>query len=299
METVIVAKGECPDVEKMKGVERLVSDTKPFKLSSREFREEDTVVKVGKTEIGSKTLTVIAGPCAVESKQQTLKVAEFVKKNGATILRGGAFKPRTSPYSFQGLGEEGLKILAEARKKTGLSIVTEVMEPRYVKLVAKYADVVQIGARNMQNFPLLFEVGKCGKPVLLKRGMSATIEDLLLAADYVMSKGNEDVILCERGIRTFETATRNTLDISAVPIVKKLSHLPIIVDPSHATGRRDLIVPMAKAGIAAGADGIMVEVHSNPDKALCDGSQSLTLDGFSELMSEIKTISRAVGRRLE
>ena len=299
METVIVAKGECPEVEKMNGVERLVSDTKPFKLSSREFKEDDTVVKVGGAEIRGKPLLVIAGPCAVESERQTFEVAEFVKKNGASILRGGAFKPRTSPYSFQGLGEEGLKILAEARAKTGLPVVTEVMEPRYVELVAKYADIVQIGARNMQNFPLLFEVGRCGKPVLLKRGMSATIEDLLLAADYVMSKGNEDVILCERGIRTFETLTRNTLDLSAVPIVKKLSHPPIIIDPSHATGRRDLIVPMAKAGIAAGADGVMVEVHSNPDTALCDGSQSLTLDGFSELMPELRTISRAVGRRLK
>ena len=299
METVIVAKGECPGVEKMDGVERVISDTKPFKLSGREFRELDTIVRVGETEIGGKALSIIAGPCAVESKQQTLGAAEAVKKGGATLLRGGAFKPRTSPYSFQGLGEEGLKILAEAREKTGLPIVTEVMEPRYAKLVAKYADMVQIGARNMQNFPLLFEVGKCGKPVLLKRGMSATIEDLLLAADYVMSQGNENVVLCERGIRTFETATRNTLDLSAVPVIQKLSHLPVIVDPSHATGKRSLITPMARAGIAAGADGIMVEVHPNPSQALCDGAQSLDSKGFAELMSNLRGVSEAVGRKLK
>ena len=297
MKTVIVAKGECPEIGKMSGVERVISDTKPYKLSSREFREEDTVVTVGKSDIGSKTLAIIAGPCAVESREQTLGVAEAIK-GVATILRGGAFKPRTSPYSFQGLGEDGLKILAEAREQTGLPIVTEAMEPQYVGLVAKYADIIQIGARNMQNFPLLFEVGKAGKPVLLKRGMSATIEDLLLAADYIMSQGNEDVILCERGIRTFETATRNTLDLSAVPVIKKLSHLPVIVDPSHATGKPELISPMSKAGIAAGADGIMVEVHSNPEKALCDGPQSLTPAKFAVLIAELKAIAEAVGRKI-
>jgi 3-deoxy-7-phosphoheptulonate synthase len=243
-------------------------------------------------------VAVIAGPCSVESREQILEVAEEVKKAGAVALRGGAFKPRTSPYSFQGLGEEGLKLLREARDKTGLPIVTEAVDPRDVPLVAKYADMVQVGARNMQNFNLLREVGKAGKPVLLKRGAGSTIEELLMSAEYILSEGNHNVVLCERGIRTLETYTRNTLDLSAVPVIKKLSHLPVVVDPSHGVGKWDLIPAMAKAAVAAGADGLIIEVHPHPDEALSDGPQSLKPDTFAELMGDLKAVARAIGRQL-
>lgn len=284
-------------IEKMQGVERIILESNAFKLVSREFRAKPTTIKLnGSVNIGSNKITIIAGPCAVESKKQLLETSKFLKNAGASILRGGAFKPRTSPYSFQGLEKKGLKLLAKMREETGLSVVTEVMSPEDVDLVANYADVLQIGTRNMQNYSLLKKVGKINKPVLLKRGMSATIEEFLLSAEYIVSNGNSKVILCERGIRTFEKMTRNTLDLSIVPIVKRLSHLPIIVDPSHATGKRELIEPMAKAAVAAGADGIMVEVHPNPEKALVDGNQSLRLDDFSKLMHELVPVARAVGR---
>jgi len=256
------------------------------------------VVRVGDVEVGGNRVVVIAGPCAVESWNQLLSTAEFVKSQGASMLRGGAFKPRTSPYSFQGLGVKGLRLLAKVRDKVGLPIVTEVMAPEDVKLVSEYADVLQIGARNMQNFKLLIEVGRADKPVLLKRGLSATVEEWLCSAEYILKEGNGQVILCERGIRTFERLTRNTLDLSSIPIVKSVSHLPVIVDPSHGTGRRELVKPMAKAAVAAGADGIMVEVHPNPDEALSDGPQSLRFKDFAELMREITPIVEAVGRRL-
>lgn len=282
----------------MPGVERVIPILNPFKLASREFQPENTVIKVGNRTLGGKEIHVIAGPCAVESREQLLETALKVKDAGATFLRGGAFKPRTSPYSFQGLEEEGLKILAEAREKTGLPVVTEVMDPRHVPMVAEYADVLQIGARNMQNFFLLKEVARVNKPVLLKRGPSATIEEWLMAAEYIMLGGNYQVILCERGIRTFETFTRNTLDLNAVPVVKTLSHLPVIVDPSHGTGKWWMVKPMAQAGIAAGADGLIVEVHPSPSDALSDGEQSLTPENFFDLMSGIKRIAFAVGRCL-
>lgn len=294
--TVIAALGDRKNIElrhleALTGVEKVVPVLKPYKLASREFRGEDTIIQVGNTAIGGNKLTIMAGPCAVEEKEQFLETARLLKKAGATILRGGAFKPRSSPYSFQGLGEEGLKIMAAAREETGLPIVTEIVDPKDVDLVASYADILQIGARNMQNFILLKEVGKINKPILLKRGLSATIEEWLMAAEYIMSEGNYNVILCERGIRTYETSTRNTLDLSAVPLIKKLSHLPIIVDPSHGTGKRDLVAPMSKAAIAAGADGLMIEVHIDPAKALSDGPQSLTPDQFGKLMEEMQLIS--------
>jgi len=259
---------------------------KKFKLTSKEHREK-TVVEVGGRKIGE-DFVIIAGPCSVESREQILETAKFLKEVGADMLRGGAFKPRTSPYSFQGLGEEALKWLREAGDETGLPVVTEVLDTRHVDLVAKYADVLQIGARNMQNTPLLREVGKRKMPVLLKRGFSSTIEEWLLAAEYIMLEGNENVILCERGIRTFEPSTRFTLDISAVPVVKELSHLPVIVDPSHAAGKRSLVIPLARAAAAVGADGIMVEVHPNPSEALSDGPQSLTFEDFRRLISEVR-----------
>jgi len=280
-------------IRMMKAVSEVISIQKPYKLVSREIYPEDTVIKISDTvSIGSNApAAIIAGPCAVESREGIIEIAKFVKKAGANLLRGGAFKPRTSPYSFQGLGEEGLKYLAEARDLTGLPIVTEVMDPRDVKLVAKYADVLQIGARNMQNFNLLKEVGKTNKPILLKRGPAATIEELLMSAEYIFSEGNKQVILCERGIKTFETYTRNTLDICAVPVIKKLSHLPVIVDPSHGTGLWDLVGPMAKAALAAGADGLSIEVHPEPKKAFSDGAQSLKFDTFEALMADIKVIA--------
>jgi 3-deoxy-7-phosphoheptulonate synthase len=255
-------------------------------------------VKVGKVRIGSKKVVVMAGPCAVESKQQLLRIARAVKDAGASILRGGAFKPRTSPYSFQGLGEVGLKLLAQAREEVGLPVLTEVMSPEEVKLVAKYADILQIGCRNMQNFRLLKAVGKTNKPVLLKRGMGAKVEEWLASAEYILKEGNPHVVLCERGIRTFETLTRFTLDLASLALVKRLTPLPVVVDPSHGTGKRELVVPMAKAAIAAGADGILVEVHHTPSKALSDGFQSLTLEGFVTLMKEIAPVVAAVKRKL-
>ena len=280
------------------GVEEVLPILKPFKLASRDFKAEKTVVLVNGVEIGSHRLAVIAGPCSVEGRQMLLDTAQKVKEAGANLLRGGAFKPRTSPYAFQGLGEEGLKYLAEVREITGLPIVTELMDPRDAELVIKYADVIQIGARNMQNFRLLKEVGIHRKPVLLKRGMSSTIQELLMSAEYIMSEGNYNVILCERGIRTFEEYTRNTLDLSAVPALRQLSHLPVIVDPSHGTGKWDLVHPMALAAIAAGADGLMIEVHPKPEEALSDGPQALIPDRFAKLMGELRAMAPVVGRTL-
>ncbi len=291
-------KAKLQSLEAMPGVASVVPILQPFKLASREFRTQKTVVKVGETEIGGDRLALMVGPCSVESEAQILETARFVKKAGATILRGGAFKPRTSPYSFQGLGEHGLELLARAREVTGLKIVTEVLNDRDVELVAKYADILQVGARNMHNFALLNKVGEAQMPVLLKRGMSATIQDLLMSAEYILSHGNYDVILCERGIRTFETATRFTLDLNAVPVLQKLTHLPVIVDPSHGTGYSDYVTAMARAGIAAGADGLMVEVHPKPEEALSDGVQSLTPPRFEELMRQVEAVARAVGRTL-
>lgn len=301
--TVIGAIGDRENIVRLPlaaypGVEKVIPILKPYKLVSREFRSEDTIIKVGDTTIGEGYFTVAAGPCSVETTEQTVVTAKVVEEAGAGLLRGGAFKPRTSPYSFQGLGEEGLKILAEARKKTGLPVVTEVLDVRDVDLVAKYADILQIGARNMQNFLLLTEVGKVNKPILLKRGFSNTVEELLMAAEYVVKSGNNEIVLCERGIRTFETSTRNTLDISSVPIIKQLSHLPVIVDPSHASGKRELIEPLVLAGLAAGADGCLVEVHPNPEEALCDGPQSLTINDFQRMMKKLRPLVRAFGKQM-
>jgi len=278
----------------MPGVSDVVRISAPYKLVSREHHRERSVIRVAGVPIGPDTLTVIAGPCAVETAEQTLASALMARAAGASLLRGGAYKPRSSPYAFQGLGEAGLKILAEVRAETGLPIVTEVVDPGDVDLVACYADMLQVGTRNMQNFPLLQAVGGVGKPVMLKRGMNATIEEWLMAAEYIAQRGNLDIVLCERGIRTFETATRNTLDLSAVPLIRSLSHLPIVVDPSHATGHRDLVRPMALAAVAAGADGLLVEVHPNPDEALSDGPQSLTLAQFSSLMDDVRHLGAAL-----
>jgi 3-deoxy-7-phosphoheptulonate synthase len=278
------------------GVEKVMTVLKPYRLASREFHPENTIIDVGGVKIGGKKLVVMAGPCSVENRKQIITTAKLVKKTGAEILRGGAFKPRTSPYDFQGLGEDGLKLLAEARKLTGLKIVTEVMETEDVALVARYADILQIGARNMQNFKLLKAVGKIDKPILLKRGMSATLKEFLMSAEYILSEGNHKVILCERGIRTFVEYTRNTLDLNIVPAIKKLSHLPVIVDPSHGTGEYDFVIPMSKAAIACGADGLMIEVHPNPEEAASDGDQSLMPKRFENLMREIKPIAKAVKR---
>jgi len=285
-------------LEAFPGVENVLPILKPFKLASRDFRKENTLVRVGNAEIGGKRIAVIAGPCAVENKTLMIEIAKGVKEGGANFLRGGAFKPRTSPYAFQGLEEEGLKYLVDARERTGLPIVTEVMDPRDIQLIAEHADILQIGARNMQNFRLLKDAGLCKKPVLLKRGISATIKEWLMSAEYIMAGGNHQVILCERGIRTYETETRNTLDLSAIPVLKKLTHLPVVVDPSHAVGKRDLVAPMAKAAVAAGADGLLIEVHANPEEALCDGEQSLKPDAFKKLMEELKPIAKAVGREI-
>jgi len=281
-----------------KGVEEIIRILKPYKLASREFKDFDTIIKVKDVVIGGKEVVVMAGPCVVENEKQIFETAQQVKAAGAKILRGGAFKPRTSPYSFQGLGEEGLKLLAQAGEETGLAVVTEVMAVNQIELVGKYTDIFQVGARNMQNFVLLKELGKTKKPILLKRGMSATIEELLLSAEYILSQGNYEVILCERGIRTFENYTRNTLDLSSIPALKRLSHLPIIVDPSHATGRWRLVSPMAKAAIVAGVDGLLIEVHPDPKSSLSDGAQTLKLDTFAQLMKEIKPIVQAIGREL-
>jgi 3-deoxy-7-phosphoheptulonate synthase len=283
-------------IRDLPGVKEVIHVSKPYKMVSRDFHPRPTIIKIDGVEIGEgKSPVTIAGPCAVESEDQILRTAKAVKAAGAEMLRGGAFKPRTGPYTFQGLKEEGLKLLALAKRETGLPIVSEVMSVDNVELVAGYVDILQVGARNMQNFDLLREVGRIRKPVLLKRGLSATIEEFLSAAEYILAGGNSQVILCERGIRTYETATRNTLDLSVVPIIKELSHLPIVVDPSHATGKRSLVPPMAKAALVAGAHGIMIEVHPEPEKALSDGPQSLTIPGFQRLMEEIRQIKIFLG----
>ena len=302
--TIVAAVGEergRPDLrllEAVETVESVMPVQQPFKLASREVRQEPSEVRVNGVVIGGKDIVVMAGPCSVESEAQMVEVADRVKESGARILRGGAFKPRTSPYAFQGLKEQGLKYLAEARKRTGLPVVTEVLETESVELVAEYADILQIGARNIQNFTLLRRVGEMGKPVLLKRGMATSIQEFLLSAEYILAAGNPDVILCERGIRTFETTTRFTLDLNAVPVLKKLSHLPVVVDPSHGTGHWDLVAPMAKGAVACGADGLIIEVHPKPEEALSDGPQSLKPAKFAQLMRELRPVAEAVGRSL-
>ncbi len=287
-----------PMFEVLNNVDEVVPVSKPYKLSSREFNPPDTIIDVKGVRIGGGETVVMAGPCSVESEEQLMATARAVKAAGAHILRGGAFKPRTSPYQFRGLGIEGLKLLKAASQETGMPVITEVMTPQDVEIVAQYADILQIGARNMQNFHLLEECGRCGKPVMLKRGLSGEIQEWLLCAEYIIAQGNRQVMLCERGIRTFETATRNTMDVSAIPLIKRLSHLPIIGDPSHGTGKWYLVEPMAKAAVAAGADGIMVEVHPNPDHALSDGAQSLTFESFDKLMASLERVGQALGRPL-
>ncbi|MFB3852365.1 MAG: 3-deoxy-7-phosphoheptulonate synthase [Vicinamibacterales bacterium] len=297
----IVGKTEAVDraqIEMMEGVHEVLRISEPYKLASRAFKPGATIVQVGGVQIGGDEVVVMAGPCSAETEEQVEATAAAVKRAGATVLRGGAFKPRSSPYAFQGLGEPGLRMLRSAAKTHGLKLVSEVMDASQIDLVSRYADILQVGARNMQNFSLLREVGRSRMPVLIKRGISATIEEWLLSAEYVLAGGNGSVILCERGIRTFESATRNTLDLSAIPVVRKLSHLPIVVDPSHGTGRRDHVVPMARAAIAAGADGLLVEVHADPDKALSDGAQSLFPGQFENLMAELRIIGPAIGRRV-
>jgi 3-deoxy-7-phosphoheptulonate synthase len=287
------------DIELLDGVREVVRITQPYKLASRAFRPGGTVVELGKgVRVGGPEVVVMAGPCAVETAEQIDKIAEHVARLGAKLLRGGAFKPRSSPYSFQGLGEPGLKLLRAAADRNNLLVVSEVMDPSQIELMMPYVDVFQVGARNMQNYHLLRGLGGVAKPVLLKRGMSATIEELLLSAEYIMAGGNYNVMLCERGIRTFESYTRNTLDIAAIPVIKKLSHLPILADPSHGTGRRDKVPPMARAAVAAGADGLLIEVHNNPEHALSDGAQSLFFEQFAQLMAELRIIAPAVGRRV-
>jgi 3-deoxy-7-phosphoheptulonate synthase len=302
--TIVAAVGEergRPDLrllEAVETVESVMPVQQPFKLASREVRPEPSEVLVNGISIGGKAIVVMAGPCSVESEAQVQEVADAVKAGGAKILRGGAFKPRTSPYAFQGLKEQGLKYLADARKRTGLPVVTEVLETESVELVAQYTDIMQIGARNIQNFTLLRRVGEMGKPVLLKRGMATSIQEFLLSAEYILAAGNPNVILCERGIRTFETTTRFTLDLNAVPVLKKLSHLPVVVDPSHGTGHWDLVAPMAKGAVACGADGLIIEVHPKPEEALSDGPQSLKPAKFAQLMRELRPVAEAVGRSL-
>ncbi|MGH7482895.1 MAG: 3-deoxy-7-phosphoheptulonate synthase [Longimicrobiales bacterium] len=286
-------------LEALPGVLQVIPVTQPYKQVSREWKPEPTIIQLANgTRIGTEDVVVMAGPCSVESEQQIMTIAHELRRMGATILRGGAFKPRTSPYSFQGLGKVGLELLARARERTGLAIVTEALEPEMVDVVSDYADIVQVGARNMQNYPLLRRVGRCGKPVLLKRGLAATIKELLLSAEYILAEGNPDVILCERGVRGFDPATRNLLDLTAIPVVHSLSHLPIIADPSHGTGVRSKVTPMARAAVAAGADGVMIEVHPQPERALSDGAQSLAPEQFDELMGQIRVIAEAIGRRL-
>ena len=303
-QTVVGAVGakidfDTRDIELIDGVEEVVRITAPYKLASRHFRPEGSVIDFGKGVcVGGKQVVVMAGPCSVESEGQIDAIASRVKQLGATVLRGGAFKPRSSPYSFQGLGLPGLKMMREAADRYGLLVISEVMDQTQIPAMFDYVDVFQVGARNMQNYNLLKELGKVSKPVLLKRGIAATIEELLLSAEYIMSGGNYNVVLCERGIRTFENATRNTLDISAIPVIQKLSHLPIVVDPSHGTGRRDKVPPMARAAVAAGADGLLIEVHSDPEKALSDGAQSLYLEQFEQLMKELQMIAPAVERTI-
>jgi 3-deoxy-7-phosphoheptulonate synthase len=289
---------EVGDLEVLEGVQEVLRISAPYKLASRAFRPEGTVIEIGTVKIGGPEVIMMAGPCSVESRDQINRVADLVAENGARFLRGGAFKPRSSPYSFQGLGEEGLRLMREAANRNGLLVVSEVMDQTQIGLLSEYSDMLQVGARNMQNFFLLKELGRVNKPVLLKRGIAATIEELLLSAEYIMSGGNYQVILCERGIRTFESYTRNTLDISAIPVVHKLSHLPIVADPSHGTGRRDKVLPMARAAVAAGADGLLIEVHPDPDRALSDGAQSLTPVQFTELMRQLRIIAPAVDRSI-
>ncbi len=286
------------ELEVLPGVHEVFRVSEPYKLASRAFHPQDTIVRVKDVEVGGDTVVVMAGPCAVESRDQVMETAEAVRKAGATVLRGGAFKPRTSPYTFQGLGEEGLRYLREAADAFGMVAVSEVMSPQEVPLVAEYVDILQVGARNMQNYRLLSELGKCKKPVLLKRGLAATIQELLMAAEYILAGGNPNVILCERGIRTFENATRNTMDISAIPVVQSLSHLPIIADPSHGTGRRDKVPPMARAAVAAGAHGLIIEVHPRPNEAKSDGPQSLYPHQFESLMEELRIIAAAIGKKM-
>lgn len=301
--TILGAIGVQPnfDIRKIKileGVEEVYRITDPFKLASRSFKKENTVINIKDIQIGSDEVIVIAGPCSVESEDQIMTIAQLVKKSGAKILRGGAFKPRSSPYSFQGLGEEGLKLLRKAADEFKLLVVTEILDISMIDLIYKYTDIFQVGARNMQNYSLLKELGSAKKPVMLKRGLSATVEDWLMSAEYILSNGNPDVFLCERGIRTFETYTRNTFDISAIPVVHKRSHLPVFADPSHATGLRDKVIPMARAAVAAGADGLMVEVHHDPEKALSDGPQALLPEQFEDMMKQVKTIAQVIGRKI-
>jgi 3-deoxy-7-phosphoheptulonate synthase len=290
---------EASRLEGLPGVQEVIHVSRPYKQVSREWKPENTVVRLpGGVTVGGTDVVVIAGPCSVESESQIIDAARIVREAGAVILRGGAFKPRTSPYSFQGLGRPALKLLARAREETGLLICTEAIDPDGVGWVAEVADIIQIGARNMQNFSLLKLAGRCGKPVLLKRGISATVQELLLSAEYLLAEGNQDVILCERGVRGFDTLTRNLFDLSAIPVVQKLSHLPIIADPSHGTGLRDKVIPMARAAVAAGADGVMIEVHPNPDEAKSDGAQTLFPDQFTQLMREVRVIAEVIGRRI-
>jgi 3-deoxy-7-phosphoheptulonate synthase len=301
MHTVLGGVGPVGDIdpiefEVMEGVKECHRIVSPYKLASRGFKPGGTIIKIRDVEIGGDDVTVMAGPCSVETRDQIDCIAEIVARHGAKVIRGGAFKPRTSPYSFQGMGEEGLKLLRAAADRNRLLVVSEVMDQSQIPLLSNYSDILQVGARNMQNYNLLRELGQIRKPILLKRGISATIEELLLSAEYILSGGNYDVILCERGIRTFENATRNTMDISAIPVVKSLSHLPIVADPSHGTGRRDKVLPMARAAVAAGADGLLVEVHHDPDHALSDGAQSLKPQQFAELMEQLRIIAPAVGR---
>lgn len=286
------------DLEVLDGVHEVIRISEPFKLASRSFRAEDTIIKVGEVEIGSDKVVMMAGPCSIESREQIKKIARLIKPTGTKILRGGAYKPRSSPYSFQGLGEEGLKYLREAGDECGMAVVSEVMDRLDIIPALKYVDIIQVGARNMQNFALLKELGKLDKPILLKRGMSATLEELLMAAEYIMAGGNHNVILCERGIRTFETYTRNTLDISAIPVLQKLTHLPVISDPSHGVGLRDKIAPMARASVAAGADGLIIEVHYDPENALSDAAQTLYIEQYEKLVAQVKAIASAVDRSL-
>ena len=300
---VLGAVGVHPDfdTEKIKilnGVSDVYRVTEPYKLAGREFKPEKTIIKIKDVEIGGDTIVMMSGPCSIENEKQIFTIAELVAKSGAKILRGGAFKPRTSPYAFQGLGEEGLKMMKAAADEFNLLVITEIMQISHIELIYKYADIYQVGARNMQNFSLLKELGFVDKPVMVKRGMSATIEELLMSAEYILANGNKNVMLCERGIRTFEKYTRNTFDVSAIPMIHKKSHLPVIADPSHATGLRDQVTPMARAAVAAGTDGIMVEVHHDPEKALSDGPQALLPEGYLKLVEELKVIAAAIGRRI-
>jgi 3-deoxy-7-phosphoheptulonate synthase len=301
--TVLGVVGDTQDLdsrmfEAIDGVHEVVRITEPYKLASRTFKPDDTIIKIGKAAIGGKKIALMAGPCAIESREQIRKIAGLIKGSRTTVLRGGAYKPRTSPYSFQGMGEEGLKCLREAADESGMAAVSEVMDRADIIPALKYVDMIQVGARNMQNFALLKELGKVDKPILLKRGMSATLEELLMAAEYILAGGNSQVILCERGIRTFENYTRNTMDISAIPILKKLSHLPVIADPSHGTGLRNKVAPMARAAVAAGADGLIIEVHYDPDSAVSDAAQTLYIDQYEQLVAQIKIIASAVGRTI-